>query len=447
MDLDRALSGRGGHGGVQALLFGDGRAPLHDTLESMIGPGQTVRACRLRRAKFKPGRWLAANFDVSLRNVRQPIPVAATWYMAGVPARTPELAAAFEQLRKDAVPTAFDRLFAVVPSSRMLVQVAPLDPSFPGLGWLSDPRRAPAAAAACAARVDGSSGRYGVRPIRYRPGKRHVLQYTVPGGPGFFVKVYRAGGQGSVARTVTALADVLDSAEVGGVRVARPAAVWADVGAILYHQAPGTPLSRQLHAGGSVGASLFRQIGRMLRGIHASPPPAGSSLRERSLDGEVAAVSRACLALQVLRPEWWDGAARLVERAQEGLESLERETATVVHGDMKADHLLAGPDGVVVLDGDRCALADPALDVGKFLADLRWWSVAGSGFGVADAEAEVLAGYASPGPRLDRARLYSALMLVKMAGRRVSVARRDWAARTTTLLALAGQALDGGTDR
>ena len=128
-------------------------------------------------------------------------------------------------------------------------------------------------------------------------------------------------------------------------------------------------------------------------------------------------------------------------------ESLEREPATVVHGDMKADHLLAGPDGVVVLDGDRCALADPALDVGKFLADLRWWSVAGSGFGVADAEAEVLAGYASPGPRLDRARLYSALMLVKMAGRRVSVARRDWAARTTTLLALAGQALDGGTDR
>ena len=43
--------------------------------------------------------------------------------------------------------------------------------------------------------------------------------------------------------------------------------------------------------------------------------------------------------------------------------------------------------------------------------------------------------------RLGRARFYAALMLVKMAARRVSVAERDWERRSAQVLALAGQAL------
>src|SRR5439155_14399538 len=120
-----------------------------------------------RRVKFKPGLKLAANYDVTLGPARQSVSVAATWFAGDLPASIPELAAASEELRKDAIPTPLERLFAVVPSSRMLVQVAPLDPAFPGLGWLSDPKRAPEAAATCTGLAGVAASKYGVRTIRY----------------------------------------------------------------------------------------------------------------------------------------------------------------------------------------------------------------------------------------------------------------------------------------
>ena len=55
------------------------------------------------------------------------------------------------------------------------------------------------------------------------------------------------------------------------------------------------------------------------------------------------------------------------------LAGLPQEEPGFTHSDFKADHVLVTPQGLALIDFDTCSLADPALDVGKFLADLDYW--------------------------------------------------------------------------
>jgi hypothetical protein len=396
---------------------------------------------------FKPARNLRAYYDVGIDGVKEPVPVAVAWLSDGTAASSAELASAQAGLTQAGVATHVDRLWAIDQPSGMLVLAAPLDPSFPGLARLADPRRVPEALAMCAPPAADGSGSYTVRTVRYRPGQRHVLSYTTQRGPGYFAKLYKPGKAASVAGSVTAFADLLQAAELPGLCLVRPAALIADADAVLYRRLPGTPLSRWLRAGRHPGRCHLHRAGQVLQGMHSVAPPPDSRLRERDLDSEVSAVLRACATMNALEPKLGAVATDVVERARERLGALEEEPNTVVHGDMKADHLLLGPLGIGFLDTDRCALGDPALDIGKLLADLRWWSWICAGPESHAVEADLLAGYGAEGRRLARARVYASLLLVKMAARRISLVSRTWAPDTARLLAVAGEALETGTAR
>ena len=405
----------------------------------MLRPGQGLRAFRLRRAKFKPGRKLTALYDVAVSDVAQPTPVAVTWFAGGGPATGPQLAAAERNLRAVGALTTFDRLWATDTASAMVVLAAPLDPAFPSLGRLSDPRNVPATLALCGVQDGDQANWYTVRPIRYRPGQRHVLEYRDRGGCRIFAKLYHSGAVEGIAGAVGAFAEALDNAGVRGHAV-RPAALVGDAEAILFRPETGTPLSRLLRTG-QAGRVQLQAVGRLIRAVHSVVPEPAWQLPRRDLDAEASAVLRACEAMIGLQPKLGAVAVSVVERAQQGIHALEQEALTLVHGDLKADHLLLGPDGLAILDTDRSALADPALDIGKLLADLSWWSWIGEQPDPAAAEADLLHGYGAAGPRLARARLYSGMLLVKLAARRVSVANPNWASRTAGLLALAERAV------
>ena len=64
---------------------------------------------------------------------------------------------------------------------------------------------------------------------------------------------------------------------------------------------------------------------------------------------------------------------------------------------LKSDHLLTTPQGLTLIDFDTCTLTDPALDIGKFLADLEWWFTLQGISGVEEAQAELLKGYLGEG--------------------------------------------------
>ncbi len=94
----------------------------------------------------------------------------------------------------------------------------------------------------------------------------------------------------------------------------------------------------------------------------------------------------------------------------------------------------AAPGGSTLIDFDNSCLADPAFDVGKFLADLQLWRVSYNLPELEQAQDSFLAGYApgAPTERLVRALLYEAIQLVKVV-RRVPF-DRDWAPRTEELI-------------
>ena len=65
--------------------------------------------------------------------------------------------------------------------------------------------------------------------------------------------------------------------------------------------------------------------------------------------------------------------SEFLERPDEqsiGWNSIEKPTFT--HADFKSDHLLTTPQGLTLIDFDTCTLTNPALGIGKFLADLEW---------------------------------------------------------------------------
>jgi hypothetical protein len=126
---------------------------------------------------------------------------------------------------------------------------------------------------------------------------------------------------------------------------------------------------------------------------------------------------------------------RLAEQLASRLETLEPDTYMPAHGGFKASQLLFHSHKVFVVDFDGFCLADPALDVGYFLAYLRpsglwyhlpgmmpWFQAAAEAFtstyhhamlelGITE---EVIDGI------LQRSKLYEAALLFKIATRRVN---------------------------
>jgi aminoglycoside phosphotransferase (APT) family kinase protein len=129
----------------------------------------------------------------------------------------------------------------------------------------------------------------------------------------------------------------------------------------------------------------------------------------------------------------------LLQDAQDLYAALPQEAPTLIHGDFKADHVLlaAAPrPSLTLIDFDSCALADPAFDIGKFLADLDWAYAGANQRGLVHAQEDFLRGCnLDPShPRLRRARIIEALILVKITAHRAPLFDKAWTARTTALI-------------
>jgi aminoglycoside phosphotransferase (APT) family kinase protein len=161
--------------------------------------------------------------------------------------------------------------------------------------------------------------------------------------------------------------------------------------------------------------------GRIARAIHDCPageatPPGRAVLGRHDVHAEATATLRAGEHIRALLPSVGRTYGLLVSVVLDELGRLPAERATLIHGDLKADNLLVDGGQVRVLDVDRARWAEPALDLGKFLADLRWWSPSAR---AAALEAAFRDGYGSCDPRRwARAELLASLLQLKLAARR-----------------------------
>ena len=110
----------------------------------------------------------------------------------------------------------------------------------------------------------------------------------------------------------------------------------------------------------------------------------------------------------------------LARRAVADLAALPQEPATPIHGDYKCDNIIVTDTGLHLLDFDRAGRGDPAADLGKFCADMRWWADGDPGAAGALHAAFLTAYGPRAGARPARARVYDALLSfgTRLGGRR-----------------------------
>jgi aminoglycoside phosphotransferase (APT) family kinase protein len=429
-----------------------GAAPkraIRGAIQGLLEDGATVGACRLRRVKFKPGRKLTVTYDAWIRAGIAHVarPVVVVWDRGeGVACGEPQ----FHELEAEAVcrglAAPFRRLQTRVPESGASVMVSPLDPKLSQLVRLSDP--AYVAAMLAVAPTGASRNPYRVLPIRYRPGERHVLRYEpaqVAPGRAVFAKLSRRDADVARAfRMATHVADCLDA--LGGTaRAVRPLACVEGDGVILFPEVHGRPLSEALRTGDSGVIGHLEAAARALRAIHYAPVWLGEAIAHRDFVTDVEKIRRASEHIMTLRPRTGACIDRTLERARALYDRLPPEPSAFTHGDFKADHLWTSSRRVLLLDFGSCGSGDPALDVGKFLADLDWWS-RDPGRRSTIARSAFLAAYgcAADGgwARLQRARVYEALFLVMFAAHRVLLHQSGWAERVARLVRRAAGVLD-----
>jgi len=458
MNQEEIISGKTGVAGVQRLLNGpSSRRLLKGEVQKMLREGYHAGSLHLTRAKFKPERKLSAYFTFSVLDANgQPIHtahLAVTWQNS---LDDPNPGDSWSQLQDEAnrsglMPVQCE-LWRDVPKKGMRLQLWPFDPKFPQLIRLGSPRYV--------AEIFSSLGIADqtpeITPIRYRPKERHVLRYEIDSPEAvdglerrLYAKLYTSGQDAARAFGVASrVVDWLDFKRVG-LQGNRPEAISQEDAVIFYPHAEGIPLSRQLHRSRRWLAKQLHVIGRGLFTLHNGPEALQFDLKQNDFPKEAKVVRRASEHMQILLPETYQKILDIVDQAEESYLALTQETPTFTHADFKSDHLLTTPEGVTLIDFDTCTLTDPALDLGKFLADLEWWFTLRGLAGVEEAQAELLKAYsAGEGSdetiheRLERAKLFHVLILVKIVARRVPIYEKDWAAKTEQLIERASQVLD-----
>ena len=426
------------------------RRMLRRELGMRLQEGWALGRCRLRRAKLKPGRKLSAYYDVSLRNDDEASPriraVAVTWERVddSRPRGTSDETVAMEaEAIRRGVAAPFSSLRGEVPEWGMRIEVWPLDECFPQLVPLSDPSHA-------ASVLPGADGTLpSVTTVRYRPRQRQVLRFSFHSGPrahpDVFAKLYADDlGRRAFALTRHAALRLADAGH--GLRAVTPIAYLEEEQAFLSSAVGGSPLSRGIGRSTASGTLLWR-AGVMLRALHDAPS-AGADRYD--LAAELRATTRAFEHIDALLPEVGGRARSVLGRAAGLYHEIPGEPPTLVHRDFKLDHLLVQRGGLTLIDFDSCSISDPALDVGKLLADLAWWDLAlVRRWDPDDARRRFLEGYAPAGApeRLARARTWEAVWLVKAAARRVPIFDPAWAARVTELVGRAERLVAPGPTR
>jgi aminoglycoside phosphotransferase (APT) family kinase protein len=449
LNLTAALSERANLDVIQWLLRAPApRRALRAQLQALLSAPARLERCRLTRARFKPGHRLTAYYDAFVR-MEGPEgscarPIAVTWRSNGDAARHQggdDLARIHAEALRRGVAAPFRQLTTDLPEWSMHIQVSPLDARFPQLVRVSDPRHvremlAAAHAADEVAPAPAPPSGYAVTPVRYHPGQRHVLRYApldaAKGGGGTVFAKLCTGEEGArTFRAASAAADWL-AQHGAGVTAVRPLAYIAEDGVVLYPGRLGAPLSDRLRRPSQGTARCLERVGAALCALHHVPPALAGRLPRHVFAAEVSEIAReACDHIPALLPSLGAALGALLHRAQHVHEQLPRESATFAHGDFKSEHVWVAPGGPMLIDFDAACLADPAYDLGKFLADLQLWYATYDQSGPAQAQERFLLGYApgAPPERLLRARVYEAVELLKIA-RRVPLFADDWASLT-----------------
>jgi hypothetical protein len=263
------------------------------------------------------------------------------------------------------------------------------DPALPGLATAMDPERMRDALIAALPEF-GSGGvdlvRVRARPLRYRPGRRCTLRFDLwprDRSTGAYAprtlygKAYHDFDKAaSVHREMQMLADS-DAAQSGRVVLAPSAAFLPDLMIVLQAPVEGEALELYLEGlwgavthGDARGRAGVLRSADALAAVHTSGV---TTDRERPIEKEVKRFAKRAAQATQVDPAAGAKLAELAAALPEWLPLLPEwdERITIVHGDCKHSQCMLTAEGLAILDWDHCGMADPATDIGTYLATLR----------------------------------------------------------------------------
>lgn len=235
----------------------------------------------------------------------------------------------------------------------------PDDPSLPGLKEAADPEGVHKLLSRHVLAVGARRAR--VEVIRYRPGSRAVLRHSA-GRMRFYARVMRPSELPVVMRAweIVAYSDFV---------VPRIAGYWADGGVLWLSEIPGKNLRNQIRRGNQPDTKP------LLDGLETlwSVPDKTGNRPPFNLSGAYRAAKRSLVHMAAAD----NSASASLKQAAESLDPFIEswQPSCTAHNDFYDDQILVLPDGrMVLVDFEEAGPGDPLLDVGNFLAHLRWAS-------------------------------------------------------------------------
>jgi aminoglycoside phosphotransferase (APT) family kinase protein len=379
--------------------------PMRARLQRLLldGSGLIAEACARPRAELDGD---LCSFQYPLR-VRAPLGGHSELLALGVMHASADAAAAFARSALAPVAARWSpaapapRATGVLEGLGMAVSVFPVNAALPALVEATDPRRM--------AEVLGSP-LAGVDLVRLRRSGGAVLLYRLEGGGDLFGKVgYAATGE-QAREVLAALGD-------GARPVACPQVVGrcAELDLTLISRVPGRrpDLSSATELEAAVDGAA-----RVAAALHTSGIAAGPA---HTLEDELARSAVAVAAIRDDAPELAGRLTRALEQAGAAAGRTAAQPALLAHGDMTPSQLLLDGDRVGLVDFDGVCQAEPAFDLGRFLAYLRA-ALAKSGNPAGEAlGARLLAAHAAcGGPAAPRRRVeaWATASVVQMAAHR-----------------------------
>jgi phosphotransferase family enzyme len=285
---------------------------------------------------------------------------------------------------------AFAAPAAMIDALNMVVHVWPVDGELPTLVDATDRRRMidvfrkelPEAVKETFLAEDCE-----IELVSYRRRQRCVLRYTVLGKTAgsdemrrlvVYGKVTASGNEALSSRTLDALRDrILQRAALYRFTLPRSFGSRPDLQLLLLEALPGEaqigPALKARLRGQPAAAALpleemVATCGYVAAVLHASGVELG---RPRTLDDELAGLLPEIASAGQFVPRFGDRAQSWLERIAAAAEQSEPLKLCLSHGDFKHEQLLFDGATSGLVDFDGMCQAEPALDLGKFLAHLR----------------------------------------------------------------------------
>ena len=276
--------------------------------------------------------------------------------------------------------------------------------------------------------------RVGVQVVRYRPGSRAVLRHKVD-RVRFFVRVMRPAAVPPLLRAAELVGD-------SGFAAPRIAGHWQRGGTVWLSEIPGKNLREQIRRGGQPDPAVLLDG---LETLWDAPPPADGG-QSFDLPGAYRRARRAIAYALRGNKEALAHLRAVLRSLDPFIESW--QPSGMAHNDFYDDQMLLLPDGrVALVDFEEIAMGDPLLDVGNFLAHLRWGVHFGSE-GSADARSAYHGAFRHAA--LDRfgwsereLALREAACVFRVCTNVVRYPQPDWQERLRSGLSLVGQTLAG----